>query len=174
MPSVKVALNRARKLADKGEKLIKDLKDEPNKINVNDIYLPLNHLFNQAAKRAFERKVDNTVTEREVKMLTTTKAKEIDQVRFFGAKAVGERKIFDAAQKVANQINHYADKGLITGVMGNCKLMMIQLATEPFQLEQWIVMSYVALSPYGIDYLKSNPTKIEFEVGGVPLNSDDL
>ena len=182
MRTAKVALGRAKKPLSESEKLVKAL-DKGNKaksekdleqgtsLKVENIYLPLNHLFNQAAKRAFERHVDQEFTERKVSYVTSLEREVIDEVRYFGSVAVGERKIFDAAQKVANQINFYCDKGFVTGQL--CKLIMVQLATEPHQLERWAIVSYVALSPEGIAFLKSNPTKIEFEVGSVPFTSDD-
>lgn len=171
MKSVTVSLNRAKKSIHEAEELLKNAPAS-NALKVEDIYLPLNHLFNAAAKHAFEIQVNQTFVQREIKMVTTTQTKVIDEVRYFGAVAVGERKIFDACQKVANAVNHYADRGFVTGVL--CKLIMLQLATEPHQLKRWVVCSYVALSPEGIEYLKTNPTKVEFSVGGLPLNSDDL
>jgi hypothetical protein len=175
MRSVKVSLSRAQKLLDQGEKLVKSLeKSGPATLKVENIYLPLNHLFSAATKRAFENEVAQTTIERTLKVVSTTKTKVYDQVRFFGATAVGERKIFDAAQKIANQINALAEKGFITGVLTGSRLILYQLATEPHQLEQWIITSFVALSPEGLEYLRKNPTKLQFPVGGVPLNSDDL
>lgn len=176
MKSVKVSLNRARKpvqeVLKEAEELLKSAPTQGSSLKVEDIYLPLNHLFDQAAKRAFENVVTQLTIQRESKVVSTTKIKVIDQVRYFGAQAVGERKIFDACQKVANIVNLYANKGYVTGVL--VKLCLMQLATEPFQLERYIVFSYVSLSPEGLEYLKLNPTKVEFPEGGLPLNSEDL
>lgn len=176
MKTVKVSLNRARKSAksilDEAEELLKRVPDEGSSLKVTDIYLPLNHLFDHAAKRAFETVVHQTSSQRELKVISTTRTKVIDQVKYFGATAVGERKIFDAAQKVANTVNFYANKGYVTGVLS--KLIMYQLATEPFQLERWLLLSYVSLSPEGLEYLTNNPTKVEFSIGGLPMNVEDL
>jgi len=176
MKSVKISLNRAKKSSisdaiNKAEELLKNFPAS-NSIKADDIYLPLNHLFNTAAKRAMDIKVEHTVIERELTYVTTTQKKVIDQVRYFGAMAVGERNIFDAAQKVANQINQYANKGFVTGSL--CKLLMIKFVTEPHQLERWAIVSYVALSPEGIEFMDKNPTKLSFDIGAVPLNSEDL
>lgn len=174
MKSVKVSLNRAQKVNNYIAGVKEQLANAPvsNSIKAENIYLPLNHLFNAASKRAFENVVSSLARQRQVKVVSTTQLKVIDEVKFFGAQAVGERKIFDAAQKVANAVNHYSDRGFITGVL--CKLIMIQLATEPHQLEKYVICSYVALSPEGLEYLKANPSKVEFQEGTLPLNSEDL
>lgn len=138
----------------------------PPELLVTDIYLPLNHLFNSAAKRAFQNKIELLKQERF--SINSPFEKVVDEVRFFGCKAVGERKIFDAAQNVANEVNFYANLGFVTGAM--TKLLLYKLFSEPFQLEQWVVLSYIALSPEGLEYLKNNPSKIEMEIGGtIPI-----
>lgn len=136
-------------------------------LNIDKIYLPLNHIFNQASKRAFQTSVDKTMIERTKTVITDLVVEVLDEVRYFGSTAVGECEIFDAAQKVASQVNEYADQGFVTGVLG-CPLIMLKLATEPHELEKYAVLSYVALSPEGIKYLKDNPSKVEFNAGTIP------
>lgn len=172
MKTVKVNLNKVRKTIKKVEELLQKAPKSPNALQVHDIYLPLNHLFNQASKWAFEHPVKTMVVPRKVRYIATTDTTVYDHVKFFGASAVGERKIFDAAQKVANTVNFYADRGYVTGVL--TKLILLQLVTEPHQLERWVICSYVALSAEGIEYLEKNPSKVEFPLGGVPENVEDL
>lgn len=179
MKSITVSLGHPEASKSFPEKVEKKIEEElannpaTNAVRVIDIYLPLNHLFNQAAKKAFQNKVKDTVVERSLKVISSTQVKVVDQVRYFGAKAVGDRKIFDAAQKVANQINEYANKGYVTGVLGT-PLLLMPLATEPHELEKYFILSYVSLSPTGLEHLDKNPTKLEFEMGGVPNDCDDL
>lgn len=143
---------------------------EGSNLKVQSIYLPLNHLFNQASKRAFEISVKQVPPPpRKLTFITDTRGIAIDEVRFFGAKAVGERQIFDAAQKVANLVNEYASKGFVTAELQ--KLLLVQLVTEPHQLEEYLVLSYVALSEQGIQYLTKNPTNLEFAQGSVPAET---
>lgn len=147
-----------------------DPKTASASMGIENLYLPYNHLFSAASKRAFQNEVKQHIVERELKVITTTALKVIDEVRYFGARATGERKIFDAAQKVANTVNFYASKRFVTGAL--LKLALIQLATEPHELEEFVVVSYVALSPEGLEYLRANPTKVEFVIDAV--NVDEL
>lgn len=160
----------AKSIIRKSEKLIKKYKSMPqgNALKIEDIYLPLNHLFNAAAKHAFEETVKELKPRRQAKYDLSGFIQ--DEVRYFGSKAVGERKIFDAAQRVANQVNFYADRGFVTGVL--TKLSLFELFTEPHQLKQYIVVSFVAMSPAGIEFITKNPSPIEFEEGAVPSVQD--
>jgi hypothetical protein len=138
-------------------------------VKVENIYLPLNHLFNAAAKRAFAaRSVSEQNPMRKIKFLTTTQTEVQDEVRFFGSRAIGERNIFDAAKKVAGAINHLAGEGYITGVMKSCKLMLMELVSEPHELPQFLVLSYPCVSPQGVDYLKSHKCDELFEMSEMP------
>lgn len=175
MKSVKVSLNSARKPIQQSDELAKIIEQSPatNSLKVEDIYLPLNHLFSAATKRAFQNEVKQLAIQRTLTFqVTTTQTKVVDQVKYFGAMAKGERSIYDAAQKVANMVNYYSDRGFVTGVL--TKLVMIKFVTEPHELEKWAIISYIALSPQGLEHLEKNPTKISFPEGGVPSNLEDL
>lgn len=133
-----------------------------------DIYLPLNHLFSQATKKAFENVVTKIIVDRVSKVTTSTIQHTVyDQVRYFGIKAIGERCIFDAAKRLANQINDLASKGYITGVLGP-KLSLFQLATEPHQLPEWLVLCYPCFSEQGLAWVESEDFDTEFKIGGIP------
>lgn len=150
-------LEDARKAIADAQQFLEDFEDPKVKssIKVEDIYLPLNHLFSLATKQAFKFEKTQIKNVRKVKVIYTTVDKVTDEVRFFGSKVTGERNIFDAAKSVANTINDLSKDGFITGVLKGCRLMLIELATEPHQLQQWLVVSYVSLSPQGIEALKS-------------------
>lgn len=159
------AISRLSQAVKEVEKEVAEMtKGSP--MQVENIYLPLNHLFNAAAKRAFKIEVKELNPVRQVTAVATTQFKVKDTVRYFGARAVGERKIFDAAQKVANKINELANHGFVSGVL--TKLVAIKLATEPFQLEQYVVISYVAVTDAGLEWLRKNPTELEMQEGEIP------
>lgn len=154
----------AKKAIKAAEDLLKNVDyTNASKLKIEDIYLPLNHLFSVASKQAFKFEKDQLKSVRKVKVIYTTIDKVTDEVRFFGARVTGERNIFDAAKTVATTINELAKDGFITGVLKGCKLMLIELATEPHQLQEWIVVSYVSLSPQGIEALKTRkyPTLVD-------------
>lgn len=163
-------LSNAKKAIDAAQTLLKSVDTSSSSaMKVEDIYLPLNHLFSVASKQAFQFEKDQIKSVRKVKVLYTTVDKVTDEVRFFGARVTGERNIFDAAKTVATTINELSKDGFITGVLKGCKLMLIELATEPHQLKQWVVVSYVSLSPQGIEALKSKkyPTLVD-DPGSLP------
>ena len=128
---------------------------------VVDIYLPLNHLFNQAAKKAFQFQVKGAVNKRTIEKHDGGKVEVIDKVRYFMTEAVGEREIFNSAQKIANEINSLALKGYVTGAL--LKLGMIKLSTEPHELERYMVVSYVSINKQGSLFLEKNPSLFESE-----------
>lgn len=164
----KITLEKTSDVLKKAEQIIEDHKKftEGPALKLHDIYLPLNHLFNAAAKRAFTRQVKDLRPIRDLVFFSDLQTKVQDTVKYFGAQVRGERKIFDAAQKVANHVNFYADKGFITGYL--TKLMLCPLVSEPHQLERFVVVSYVAFSPEGLKFLEANPCPIEFKEGGLP------
>lgn len=168
-PSVQDTLKQVRDLQEELEK-----NPISNSLYVQDAYLALNHLFNQAAKRAYENQVKQLVNPRKLKVVRTTKLEVFDRVRFFGVVASGERKIFDAAREVANSINELANKGYITGAL--CRLSIMRLATEPHELDKFIIMSYPCLSPEGYEHVQNSNYTLDFEGanGTMPINLEDI
>lgn len=129
-------------------------------LQVHDIYLPLNHLFTRAAKQALKNQVKDLNPKRRLNPPVDLTLEIEDTVRFFGSTTEGgERGIFDAAKKVANQINFYAERGLVTGALS--KLLCIQLATQPHELDKYMVVSYVAFSPQGVKLLTETPDSLQ-------------
>lgn len=141
----------------------------PSSLHVENIYLPLNHLFTQASKKAFQTRISSTIHLRKVEAyIEEEEAFYVeDRVKYFGSRSIGERGIFDAATRVADQINKLSAAGYVTAVLGG-PLMLYQLRTEPHQIETFAIISYVALTPEGISYLEKNPSKLEFREGEIP------
>jgi hypothetical protein len=118
-------------------------------LQLHDAYLPLNHLFSQASKKAFENEVKELNPKRPDPFGL---GQIIDILVRIEAIAPGERKIFDAAKTVANLINGLADRKYITGAM--TKLAIVQLYTEPFCLPEYAVFSFVSLKSESIEEIK--------------------
>ncbi|SRR6266481_2367346 len=160
-------LKRARdtiKRADEFMKILEARTDIPAPgIKYHDIYLGLNHLFNAASKQAFEFEVDSIHPKRKIKVIISTQTETQDEVKFFGAKVTGERNIFDAAKHVANTVNEMAKEGYVTGVLKGCKLIVLDLVREPHELAKFYVLSYPALSQYGVEALKTKKFQTYFE-----------
>lgn len=142
---------------------IKQPKDtsQGKALDIQDLYLAYNHLFNPAAKKALSIAVKENTTERTLKHVYTTAKSEIDEVKHFTTTVQGQDNIINGAQKIIDIVNEYADQGFVTGAM--VKLGLVRLVNETHQLEKYTIFSYVALSPAGIKVLESNikqlPTK---------------
>lgn len=165
-------LNRRNGIADAALEAVKfdcsALKTkESEALVVHDIYLPLNHLFNNAAKKAFSQKVTASPHVRKVKYSGNfVHENVIDPITYFGSVAVGERNIFDAAKEVANSINACAKEGWITGSL--TKLALIKLASEVHEVERYIVVSYVAMTQFGFENVEIRKMDTQFKLGGLP------
>lgn len=132
------------------------------KLEVNDAYLPLNHLFNAAAKKAFKKEVKTLIVKRKGMFDQDV----IDRVAFFSCQAIGERNIFDAAKHVANTINGYASEGFVTGYL--VKLSIIKLFSEEWELDKYVVFSYPCMTDDG--YKKAQERGIQ---GGDPTWTEE-
>ncbi len=167
-PQSRDPLEQARSAIKQAQELIKTLEANEQNIQTagikhHDIYLGLNHLFSAATKKAFEFEVDSIHPKRQIKVIISTQTETQDEVKFFGCKVTGERNIFDAAKHVANNINELAKEGFITGVLKDCKLIVLELAREPHELPKFYVLSYPALNQYGVDALKTKKFPTYFE-----------
>jgi len=123
----------------------------PPVIQAEDAYLPLNHLFNAASKKAFKKEVKTLISKRHSPIMPV---EATDRVAFFGCVAVGERNIFDAAKCVAYTVNGYASQGLVTGVL--LKLSIIKLWSEEWELDKYVVVSYPCMTSEGYDLAKAD------------------
>jgi hypothetical protein len=135
-------------------------------IDVQDIYLPLNHLFSQATKRAFRNQVKTLKSYRKLANPVTLNQVIQDEVRYFGATALSERKIFDAAKAVVDYVNQLSSQGYVTGYL--TKLSIIRLASEPHELEKYMVFCFPCLTPDGIKSVDINDHLLSIKEGEIP------
>lgn len=136
-------------------------------LQVTDLSLPYNHLFNAAAKKAMKIKLTNLVQTRVPSGQLTA---VLEKVEFFSVVAVGERNIVKAAGKIANIVNEYALQGHVTGCLA--PLSMISLYVEPFELSKYAVFCFVGMTQQGSNKLhEENPIERtqEGEVGKLEI-----
>ncbi len=130
-------------------------KNTPSKtaVNVIDLSLPYNHMFNPAAKRAMTNKVDGLIVKRKKTVIDNLKLDALDTVHFFAVIASSPEKLVKAARIITNDINYLSEKGYVTGCL--LPLSCVKLATEPFQLEKYAVSCYVSLTEEGSKWLET-------------------
>ncbi len=134
---------------------------------MKDIYLPLNHLFSEASKKAFEFESTETEFQRERKALanihkkSSSKTLEKVEARYIGTYVKGQKGIYDGAKKVANRVNELASKGYVVGCLKGAQLFLYELIREDYELEKYFLLSYIILTPAGLKYIEQNPINLD-------------
>ena len=161
-------LKSTQQTIEDAEKLIKEINDNPIGIGlmqVENIYLPFKSLFSKAAQKALSIKAMSTIHQRKIHYINSLKTIALDRVTFFGKKC-DEDSILPAVQKLAIEINELASKGFVTAAL--CPLIYLKLASEPHELSKYLVLSYIAISDEGREYLAKEKKFSVFEEGALP------
>jgi len=94
--------------------------------------------------------------------------RKIALVKYFGCTLDKNRRDSTAAKALAEVLEPLAKRGFIKGAL--CKLSKIRLMDhlDSNESSKKIIMTYVAVTDLGEQYLLANPTDLEFCEGGLP------
>jgi hypothetical protein len=156
---------------------------------MEEIYPTFRPLFTDKAAQALHTKVNNMIHQRDVMHGPVPVTEFLAKLRIKSAKGaldrgdIGYRRVCDpvvflgsrshvteigsAIAKVAETVNHLADKGYITGAL--TPLSIIEL-TCPDVDQKYLIVSYVAVTQAGKVYIDQNLKHMNFEEGGTPLS----
>lgn len=151
-------------MSDKLIKCLKNLieeaeKDEGSILQVADLYIPYNHLYSDAAKKAvpFKKKslkpARNQLLSSKLLPDGTEEGEYIrvfDEIMFFSVISRGEGSLYQAAKKVMKDVNELADKGFVSGYLSN--LSYLRLKMDGLTLPH-AVFCFPAVTPEGVQWL---------------------
>jgi len=135
------------------EEAVKELSSG-TALNVIDLYFPYNNFFSKAAKCAMSVKVKKLRNTDKLSVTHTTALTCSVTYPTVGCVAVGEEAVWKAAKAVCKVVNELSRFGYVRGFIA--PLTAVKLATEPHELEKWIVASFPMVSSEGQKLLEED------------------